>query len=230
MILKGLQKLTLLDYPEKCACTVFTYGCNLRCPFCHNASLVNPNSDPSLTEDYFFSFLSSRKNLLDGVAVTGGEPLLQPDVFDFLRKIKGLGYLVKLDTNGTSPKKLKEAIDLGLVDYVAMDIKNSPSKYAETSGVENLNFDDILESVAILKEGKIDYEFRTTVCVELFDEDDFYAIGDMLAGAKAYYLQGFEDSGDVLNGVFTKPSKSLLNTYAKIVKNKVEKVGLRGLN
>lgn len=231
MIIKGLQKLTLLDYPEKCACTVFLFGCNLRCPFCHNASLVvkRQGDDGEITQKEFFEFLDGRKGLLDGVTVTGGEPLLQPDVEDFIKNIKSRGFLVKLDTNGTNPEKLLSLIDKKLVDYVAMDIKNSYDKYPLTVGVDGFDVEKIKRSVKILLQNKVDYEFRTTVMQELFDESDFVKIADQIKGAKKYFIQAFADSGDVLCGTFTQPEKSLLDSYANIVSKTVEKVEIRGI-
>lgn len=231
MLIKGLQKLTLLDYPEKCAATVFTFGCNLRCPFCHNASLVlnRKGDDYKIEEADFFKFLDSRKGLLDGVTVTGGEPLLQPDIENFIAKIKERGFLVKLDTNGTNPKKLKELLDKQLVDYVAMDIKNCYDKYPLTVGVRDFDVAPIKESVALLLLGKVDYEFRTTVCAELFTEEDFYKIATEISGAEKYFLQAFIDSGDLLGGTFSTPSKEDLNAYAKIVSATVKNVGIRGI-
>lgn len=231
MIIKGLQKLTLLDYPEKCACTVFTFGCNLRCPFCHNASLVEKREgdDYRISTEEFFKFLDGRKNLLDGVTVTGGEPLLQPDIEDFIYNIKKRGFLVKLDTNGTNPEKLSSLIDNKLVDYVAMDIKNCLERYPLTVGVAGFSVEPIKKSIKILLEGKVDYEFRTTVCKELFDKDCFYKIAEEIKGAKKYFLQAYADSGDVLCGSFTQPEKSLLNSYAKVVSKTVEKVQIRGV-
>lgn len=231
MLIKGLQKLTLLDYPGKCACTVFTFGCNMRCPFCHNSSLVikREGDDYALSEEAFFKFLNSRKGILDGVAVTGGEPLLQPDIEAFLSKIKELGFLVKLDTNGTSPKKLKNLIDKNLVDYVAMDIKNSPKKYPVTVGVKDFNTAPVLESIKILLKGDIDYEFRTTVCKELFDTEDFKEISAIIKGAKNYFLQAYKDSGDILNGAFTTPTKEEMYIYAKAFSNTVENLQIRGV-
>lgn len=231
MIIKGLQKLTLLDYPEKCACTVFLFGCNLRCPFCHNASLVvkRQGDDGEITQKEFFEFLDERKGLLDGVTVTGGEPLLQPDVEDFIKNIKSRGFLVKLDTNGTNPEKLLSLIDKKLVDYVAMDIKNSYEKYPLTVGVDGFDTEKIKRSVEILLQNKVDYEFRTTVMKELFDESDFVKIAEQIKGAKKYFIQAFTDSGDVLCGAFTQPEKSLLDSYANIVCKTVEKVEIRGI-
>ncbi len=231
MIIKGLQKLTLLDYPGKCAATVFTFGCNLRCPFCHNASLVEKRAgdDYVIDEEEFFTFLDSRKGLLDGVAVTGGEPLLQPDIEDFLRKIKEKGFSVKLDTNGTNPEKLSRLIDEKLVDYAATDIKNCLDKYPLTVGVEDFDVTPIKETVALLLSGKVEYEFRTTVSNELFSEEDFVKISREIAGAEKYYLQAFASSGDILGGDFTTPSKTALEAYARIVSKTVKKVEIRGV-
>jgi pyruvate formate lyase activating enzyme len=163
MQINGFQKLTLLDFPEKTACIVFTAGCNFRCPFCHNASLVTHiDNSYNVSEEEVFSYLKKRKGLIEGVCISGGEPLLQPDIKEFIQKVKDLGYSVKLDTNGSSPQKLIDLVNSGLVDYVAMDIKNSKEKYPLTAGINNLNMADIEKSVEILKESNIPYEFRTT--------------------------------------------------------------------
>lgn len=229
MYIKGLQKLTLLDYPNNCACTVFTFGCNLRCPFCHNGSLVVSKDDYRVTEGEFFDFLLSRRGLLDGVAITGGEPLLQPDLEDFIIKIKNLGFLVKLDTNGTFPDRLKDLIDKKLVDYVAMDVKNSLAKYPQTVGVRDFDVAPIIKSINILKQGNVDYEFRTTVSNELFSKADFEDIALLLKGAEKYYIQAYKDSPDILNGSFTTPKTADLQVYAQIVKKSVKTVDLRGV-
>ena len=181
MRIQGLQKLTLLDFPEKVACTVFAAGCNLRCPFCHNASLVvNIPKEAEISEETFFSFLKKRQGVLDGVCVSGGEPLLQSDIETFIGKIKELGFLVKLDTNGTFPEKMKQLIERGLVDYVAMDIKNSLETYTITCGVEQLDLEKIKESVSYLKEGHVPYEFRTTVTKNFHSIEEFESIGQWL--------------------------------------------------
>lgn len=193
MILKGLQKTTLLDFPEKLACTVFTGGCNMRCPFCHNASLVvSPNENSDISEKEFFDFLAKRKNILDGVCITGGEPLLQKDIEAFMKKIKDMGFALKLDTNGAFPDRLKSLIDKGLVDYVAMDIKNSKEKYSMTAGID-IDISKISESISLLLECNIPFEFRTTVVKELHSHDDLVAISEWISGAKAYFLQSFTD-------------------------------------
>ncbi|MCR4594904.1 MAG: anaerobic ribonucleoside-triphosphate reductase activating protein [Clostridiales bacterium] len=195
----GFQKMTLLDYPGKVACTLFTGGCNLRCPFCHNAFLVTQIDNSYLyPEDEILDFLSKRKGLLDGVCITGGEPLMQKDISSFIKKVKDLGFPLKLDTNGCYTDKLAELIDNNLVDYVAMDIKNSKEKYAKTVGIENLDLAPIENSVEILKSGKVDFEFRTTVIKEFHEVDDFEKIGQWIKGAPRYFLQGFTDSGNLI--------------------------------
>ncbi len=212
MDISGIQKLTLLDYPGKCACTVFLAGCNLRCPFCHNAALVTGHAPTAMTEEEFFAFLKKRKGLLDGVCVTGGEPTLRHDLPDFLQKIKEAGYLVKLDTNGTNPAMLRQLIDDKLIDYVAMDIKSSPEKYRETCGGIDV-LPAVRESVEILKAGQVEYEFRTTCAKPFQNEQAMEAIGKWLTGTKHYYLQNFVDSGDLVGtGVcgFTKEEMEAL--------------------
>ena len=197
MRIGGLQKLTLLDFPGRVACTVFLQGCNFRCPFCHNTPLVLGTEEYS--RDDLMSFLKKRRGLLDGVAITGGEPLINADIGDLLKDIRALGYKIKLDTNGSFPRRLKNLVKGGLVDFVAMDIKNSPEKYAMTSGVEGM-LPAIEESVEFLKSGAVPYEFRTTVVDEHHEPEDFHAIGKWLQGAEAYFLQAFVDSGDILQG------------------------------
>ena len=196
MILSGLQKLTLLDFPGRIATTVFTNGCNMRCPFCHNASLVVGRAD-MISEEEFFAFLESRRGRLGGVCVSGGEPTLNSDLPDFIKKIKSMGFEVKLDTNGTNPDMLDHLISEGLVDYVAMDIKSSEKRYSDVAG-RCIDIDSIKRSIDILLSGKVDYEFRTTVAKPLFSTGDFTEIGKMIKGAKRYYLQGFLDSGDIV--------------------------------
>jgi pyruvate formate lyase activating enzyme len=192
-MIKGLQKLTLLDFPGVVAATVFLGGCNLRCPFCHNASLVIPEKyGETIPDEEFFEFLESRKGRLQGVCVSGGEPTLYPKISDFLGRIKEMGYLVKLDTNGTRPEVLSELIEKGLVDYVAMDIKNSPLRYGETVGISDFDPTPIAESAAILMSGKVDFEFRTTVSRELHNEEDIENIRLIyhLVKEKGMTLQG----------------------------------------
>jgi len=198
MIIKGLQKITLLDFPGKVACTVFTAGCNFRCPFCHNASLVvRPNDVDEISEVDFFNYLEKRKGVLDGVCITGGEPLISAGIEDFIRKIKEKDLSVKLDTNGTFPKKLEMLLSEGLIDYVAMDIKNSKEKYALTAGTKDFP-KEIEESIKIITSKAPDYEFRTTVVRELHTAQDIVKIAEWINGAKHYYLQAYADSGDIL--------------------------------
>jgi len=204
MKILGLQKLTLLDYPEKTACTVFFGGCNFRCPFCHNASVVLEDATiEEISRDEIISFLKKRKSVLDGVCVTGGEPLLQDGLRDFLYEAKSLDYQVKLDTNGYLPEKMKALVDDSLVDYVAMDIKNKKSKYAQTAGAANLDLMRICESVDYLMSGKIPFEFRTTAVRELHSVDDFREISRWIAGANRYFIQPFADSGDLIDSGLT---------------------------
>lgn len=230
LIIYGLQKLSLLDYPGKTACTVFTGGCNFRCPYCHNASLVvGLNEVEPIDYDDFFAFLNKRKNILDGVCITGGEPLLQPDIEDFIREIKLLGYSVKLDTNGSFPDKLKHLIDEKLIDYVAMDIKNSPEKYSVTAGVSEPVFSKINKSVELLLSNAVDYEFRTTVVKELHSNEDFVSVGEWINGAKRYFIQSFIDSGDILGGTFSAYSKSELEDIRDLMHSYVKETHIRGI-
>lgn len=201
MRLGGLQKLTLLDYPGLVACTVFTVGCNMRCPFCQNASLVNRIDEENLLpEEEFFSFLKKRQGILDGVCITGGEPTLQPDLNDFIAKIKSMGYKVKLDTNGSFPDKVKEILDSGNVDFVAMDLKNTIDRYAETVGIPGFDTSKILESINIIRSSGVEYEFRTTVVSPLHRPEDFGELAKMVEGSPRYFLQNFVDSGDLVAG------------------------------
>lgn len=200
MLIKGLQKLTLLDFPEKMACTVFTFGCNFRCPFCHNASLVlSDRADGTvIPEEEFFSFLNTRRGILEGVCVTGGEPTLQPDLPAFLSRIKALGFAVKLDTNGYRPALLRSLMGEGLVDYVAMDVKNSLPCYPATVGITRFDVSPIEESLDLLLSGVVPYELRTTLVAPLHTPESMTELARRIAGAPRYFLQGFEDSGDIL--------------------------------
>lgn len=230
MVLGGLMKTTLLDFPGLVACTVFTKGCNIRCPFCHNASLVLPDRycAEEISEADFFSFLNRRSAILDGVVVSGGEPTIQPDIIEFLYKVRSLGFKIKLDTNGTFPKKLKEIISSGTVDYIAMDIKNSRQKYDQTSGSSVLS--NVTESIKIIMSSDIDYEFRTTAVNELHTVDDFLDIGEMISGTKRYYIQSYVDSGDILGTIpFSPPSDELLNSFLMAAREKIPTAELRGV-
>lgn len=199
MRISGLQKLTLLDYPGKVACTIFTGGCNFRCPFCHNASLVLPEELPEdMTEEEILRFLKTRQGVLDGVAITGGEPLLYDGTVDLLRKIRDLGFAIKLDSNGSFPERLRTVVEEKLADRIAMDIKNDPAKYGETAGVPGLNMGPITESKEFLMECGIEYEFRTTVVKGIHTEESIRKAAEWIRGAKEYYLQQYVDSGNVL--------------------------------
>ena len=229
MKLAGLQKLTLLDFPGHVACTVFTAGCNLRCPFCHNSELVLPERKPELMdEEWFFSFLNKRQGILEGVCVTGGEPLLQKDIAPFLRRVKELGFAVKLDTNGCFPTVLRSLVEEGLVDFVAMDIKNSPHRYGQTVGIPNFDLTPIRESVDFLLSGVVDYEFRTTVTAQHHDGQSFADIGRWIAGAKRYALQEFKDSGDILTDDLSPCSPAQMEEFLSILKPHIPGSFLRG--
>lgn len=195
----GLQSLTLLDFPGRVACTVFTAGCNMRCPFCHNADLVlSPDAPEEMSMEAFFAFLQKRQGLLDGVCVTGGEPLLQAGLIEFFQRVKEMGFTTKLDTNGFLTERLRQTVESGAVDYVAMDVKNDPSRYAETVGIPDFPVEPILASVQYLMTCGVEYEFRTTVVRELHRAGNLTAIAEWLRGAKRYFLQGFRDSGALL--------------------------------
>ena len=229
MDIQGLQKMTLLDYPGKVACTVFLGGCDLRCPFCHNSGLVAGPMPAELDDGALLAFLDKRRGLLDGVCVTGGEPLLRPELPQLLSRIKELGYPVKLDTNGGRPERLRALLEAGLVDYVAMDIKNSPERYGETAGVPGLDLAPFRESVSLLLRGTADYEFRTTVVREFHDADSFQAIGPWIAGARRYFLQSFVDRDSVLQAGLHPWDRETLASFGDLVRPYVEQVELRGV-
>lgn len=230
MKIKGLQKLTLLDYPGKVACTVFTGGCNFRCPFCHNASLVlDPASAGAIAPDAFFSFLKKRVGILDGVCITGGEPLIHEDIDSFIAEIKALGYSVKLDTNGSFPDRLKSLVERKLVDYVAMDIKNSKAKYAETIGLSSFDLSKIEESVRFLLSGAIPYEFRTTVTREFHTAESLVEAAKWIIGCDRYFLQSFVNSGDLIDGGLTGYTKAEMEALADAVHPILPAVALRGV-
>ena len=230
MNIQGLQKLTLLDFPGHTACTLFTGGCNLRCPFCHNVPLVlDPNGEAPFSEAEIFAFLEKRRGILDGVAVTGGEPLLQKDLPDFLRRVKAAGFLTKADTNGCFPDALRALLDEGLLDYVAMDIKNAPEKYAAACGLEEMDLAPVRESVRLLLQSGIDFEFRTTVVRELHTVADIEAIGRWINGAPRYYLQAFKDSGILREGSCTAPDEETLRAMRAAAKPYAAEVEVRGI-
>lgn len=231
MQIHGFNKSTLLDYPKHLAATIFLGGCNLRCPFCQNASLVlRPGSQPVHPEVEVLDYLAKRVHILEGVCITGGEPTLYPELPVFLRKIKTLGYKIKLDTNGLNPAMVKELADSHLIDYVAMDIKNSPEHYPATTGIISLDIAPVRETVTFLLAGTMDYEFRTTVVRELHSDEDMHLIGKWLAGAKAYYLQSYKDSGDILSPGLSAPDKETMLRYQSILNTYLDHVSLRGID
>lgn len=232
MRIVGLMKTTLLDYPDKVASTIFTGGCNFRCPYCHNGDLVLDfaNMEP-YSEEEIFEHLNKRKNTLNGVCITGGEPTLQPDLPEFIKKVKDLGLLVKLDSNGTNPDMLRKLLDNKLLDYIAMDIKHCKERYNEVACMKNYNIKPIEESVSLLMNSDIDYEFRTTVTRELHDINDFAKIGEWIAGAKAYYLQPYKESQQVISKIFSTYSSEEFDEIINILNNyNIENVGVRALD
>lgn len=218
MKISGFDKLTLLNYPDKVACTIFTSGCNLRCPFCHNSGLVTNNYN-EISFDSIYEYLKKRIGILDGVCITGGEPLIHADIKDYIKKIKDLGYLVKIDTNGCNPKLLKQLIDLKLVDYIAMDIKNIYSKYDITSGVK-VNIDNIKKSISIIENSGIDYEFRTTIVKEFHSTQDIKEILSYISSNSNYYIQNFKNSNDVFNRNLSSFSENELVEMKNEINNK----------
>ena len=228
MNIAGVQKVTLLDYPGKVACEIFTQGCNFECPFCQNSSLIPITNTGEFSEEEIFEYLNLRKNILDGVVITGGEPTVQKDLKAFIKKIKDLGLLVKLDTNGGNPKVLQELIDEKLVEYVAMDIKNIFNKYNITAG-KRINLDNIKKSIEILKASKIDYEFRTTIIKEMHSLDDIISICKLVGNAK-YYLQNFEDSENVIDHSLHGFSREELLFIDKYLKDVFPNVEIRALS
>lgn len=229
MDIQGLQKMTLLDWPGKVACTVFLGGCDFRCPFCHNSELLSGPMPILMDQEGLLEFLRKRQGLLDGVCVTGGEPLLRPGLPGLLGGIKNLGFPVKLDTNGNHPDRLVRLWEQGLVDYVAMDVKNSPERYPETVGVPGLDLTPVRDSVAWLLEGHVEYEFRTTAVRQLHDAASFQAIGRWLQGARRYYIQNFVDRDTVLRAGLSGFEKAELEAFASLVRPFVERVEVRGV-
>ena len=226
--------MTLLDYPGHIAATIFTPGCDLRCPFCHNSELVLDNSDLEYYPDEVLEFLKTRVGKLGGVAITGGEPLMQTDIDEFIIKIRDLGFKVKLDTNGTYPERLRDLLDRKLVDYVAMDIKNSPEKWAMTAGLSGDGarklFGQTLRSMSIIKLSGVDYEFRTTVVKGLHELSDMDPLGQLVRGARKYYLQNFTDSGAILDGKWGAWDKETLLAMLEIIRKYVPEAELRGVD
>lgn len=234
MRIAGIQKLTLLDYPGHIAAAIFTPGCDLRCPFCHNSELVLDNSGLEYYPDEVLDFLKTRAGKLDGIAITGGEPLLQADLADYIRKLRNLGFKIKLDTNGTFPDRLKALFDQGLVDYVAMDLKNSPESWAKTAGVGGeaavTLFEKTLRSLEILKNSGVEFELRTTIVKGLHELSDMEGLGKLASGAEKYYLQSFIDSGAILKDGFSAWDKETLNKMLEEVRKYVPEAQLRGVD
>lgn len=229
MKIGGLQKMTLLDYPGRVACTVFLAGCSLRCPFCHNAGLVLPEQiTPAMTQEAFLEFLSQRQGRLDGVCITGGEPTLHPELPGLIREIRTLGYCVKLDTNGTNPQMLEALLREGMLDYVAMDIKNCPQRYAETCGGADV-LDAVEASKNLLLQGSTDYEFRTTVCKPFHDPQSIRSLSQWIAGAKRYFLQTFVDSGALIGEGMTPFTPQEMEALAYVAQVFVPDTQVRGI-
>lgn len=227
----GLNKTTLLDYPGKVAATIFIGSCNFRCPFCHNSSLVTKAaSQPEISQTEILNFLKKRQGILDGICITGGEPTLFPELADFLSDIRELGYPIKLDTNGTNPSFLRFLVQNGLISKVAMDIKSSPQNYSKLTGITTPNLHAIKTSVSYLLEGNVDYEFRTTVVRELHNMQDFVEISQWIKGAKAYYLQAYKDSEEVLQPGFSSYSLEELEHFRTILQKTIPLVEIRGID
>ncbi len=227
MKIHGLQKMTLLDYPGKVACTVFLAGCDFRCPFCHNSELITGDAEVIMEDKELLDFLKKRQGILEGVAITGGEPLLRKDIKELLVAIKELGYPVKLDTNGNHPEILKELVNDGLVSYVAMDVKNSKEKYAQTIGLDKFDITNVDESINFLLNSNIDYEFRTTVLKELHDESSFEGIAKWIQGAKNYFIQNFVDRDTVVFDGLHGFEENELKKFSDIVSPYVKNIGIR---
>ena len=228
MKIHGLQKMTLLDYPGKVACTVFLGGCEFRCPFCHNWELIDMSAPAIMDDTELLKFLETRRGLLDGVAFTGGEPLLRKDLPELIRRIRDMGFLIKLDTNGNNPEPLAAVVGEGLIDYVAMDIKNSPERYGETIGLPGYDISNVLASAEFLLNGSVEYEFRTTVVKQFHDRESFEKIGEWIKGAEKYYLQVFVDRETVPYAGLESYTKEEMEEFLNIVKKSVKHAEIRG--
>ena len=234
MTISGLQKMTLLDFPGKVACTVFLHGCNYRCPFCHNAELLEGKPEPLMDVGEFLTFLKKRVGLLDGVCISGGEPTLSAGLKDLMREIKAMGYAVKLDTNGSRPAVLKALVAEGLVDYVAMDIKNCPDRYASTCGLSKVDLSAIEESVLFLMSGAVESEFRTTVVDPLHDAASIEAMGLWLHNladgkpVKKLFLQPFVDRNTVVFSGLNAPESSQMEEFVELLRPYILEVSVRG--
>ncbi|MDD4343800.1 MAG: anaerobic ribonucleoside-triphosphate reductase activating protein [Eubacteriales bacterium] len=228
-MIKGFIKNSFVDYPGKVAATVFTGGCNFSCPFCHNGELVkSPGKIKSIETWEIIDFLEKRKGLIDGLVITGGEPTLWPGLRDFIVKIKSMGFSVKLDSNGYEPLVLEKLLQEGIIDYIAMDIKNSPEKYAQTAGLKTLDISRIIKSIQLIKESGISYEFRTTVMKEFHSKEDLIKIGEWLKGSEKYVLQNYNPKeGQVEDKIFTPFSKEELSEYKSLLSDYIQKVEIR---
>ena len=230
MNLQGIQKMTLLDYPGKLACTLFFGGCTLRCPYCHNAPLVTGPFAAPIPRAELLAFLNGRRGLLDGVCLSGGEPLLQAELPALLEEIRALGFAVKLDTSGVCPGQLKELVSRDLVDYVAMDVKNAPARYGEAVGIPEFALAPVEESVSFLLSGAVDYEFRTTVVAELHDRESMARLGQWISGARRYFLQCYTQRDSVLVPGLHPPARDQMEDYLKIVRDYIPNSALRGVD
>lgn len=231
MLISGIEKFSMVDFGDKISCTVFTPGCNFRCPFCQNGALVTDAAEqPLLDEEEIFDYLKKRRGLVDAVCVTGGEATLQTGLDEFFARAHELGYITKLDSNGLKPDVIESLLDDGLVDYVAMDIKNSPAKYAETCGLNDIDLSIIDRSIRIIMNKAKGYEFRTTIIKEFHSADDFAAIADWIRGAKRYFMQKYKDSEGCISHGYTPIEKPEAEEYAKLFEGKVDYVGFRGFH
>lgn len=231
MQIHGFNKTTLLDYPEHLASTIFLGGCNFQCPFCHNKGLVlSPSKEPVIPTMLVLEHFVKRKNIIEGVCITGGEPTLAPDLPDFIKQLKDLGLLVKLDTNGYRPDVVKNLLQEGLIDYIAMDIKTSPNNYAKLTGLAKIDINRIKESVNIIMTSNITYEFRTTLVKELHSLDDIDEIGRWIQGCDNYYLQNYRENEQVINPIFTGFSKEELTGFQNHLSKYIKHIHLRGID
>lgn len=229
MNISGFTKLTLIDYPKKVACIVFTQGCNYNCGFCHNSGLIKCQKNNLIDEEEIFAYLEKRKNLIEGVVISGGEPTIQKDLISFIKKIKKMGFLVKLDTNGSNPEIVKQILDENLVDYIAMDIKNIFDEYNPIVNIKMVNIDKIKESICLIKNSNIDHEFRTTIMKNYHDVDKITKICEYLGKEQKYFLQNFEDSGAVLDKSLISFTNEMLANIQNSLKEKFPNVVVRGI-
>ena len=230
-MIAGLQKMTLLDFPGKVACTVFLQGCNYRCPFCHNSELLPRQGEPFMDTPALLTFLERRAGILEAVCISGGEPTLDPELETLLRSVKALGYAVKLDTNGSRPEHLKRLVSEGLVDYVAMDVKNSPARYAQTVGLAKVDLEAVEESLRFLLSGAVDYELRTTLVEQLHDKASVEEMGCWVSSVgkpKKWFLQSFVDRDTVTFSGLSAPDEDTLTMYRELLSACGENVAIRG--